>query len=128
MADRMNLDHKLNSPLDSLIRKNKDHKDHKEYKKRSIGGERSGGDKREACRDYIRGECTRGAACPYSHDKNTPKDPCRDFLRGSCTRGKDCPYSHKVPGDVCRDYLLRYVTFIILYVAFVVLLLDFQHV
>lgn len=93
---------KLNAPLDSLIRNNREHRE-----KRRGGSDRGSGekDRREVCRDHMRGNCTRGTDCPYSH--TAPKEPCRDFQRGSCTRGKECPYSHKVPKDICRDYLLR---------------------
>lgn len=93
----MDLDHKLNAPLDSLIKK----KERREPRERSsLSG------KDEPCRDHLRGDCPRGSSCPYSH--TAPKEPCRDFQRGDCPRGATCPYSHKVPKDVCRDYLLRY--------------------
>ena len=82
----MNLDHKLDAPLDSLIHKR---------------------EKKEPCRDFARGSCPRGSSCPFQHS-GPPKEPCRDFLKGGeCTRGASCPYSHKVPVDVCRDFLIR---------------------
>eukprot|EP00026_Physarum_polycephalum_P012948 Phypoly_transcript_13300.p1 GENE.Phypoly_transcript_13300~~Phypoly_transcript_13300.p1 ORF type:complete len:292 (+),score=9.41 Phypoly_transcript_13300:48-923(+) len=100
MGERMNLDHKLDAPLDSLINGHK-----RRLMKPRTGRTSSGSGSEEPCRDHLRGGCPRGSSCPYSH--TAPKEQCQNFLRGACTRGSECPYSHKVPADVCRDYLLR---------------------
>lgn len=59
---------------------------------------------KERCGDFIRGVCTRGDGCRYSHDE--PSKPiCRDFLKGHCTRGDGCKFSHEEePAEECRDY------------------------
>jgi hypothetical protein len=98
----MNLDHKLDAPLDSLINGHK----RKMMKPRGATRPTTTTVGEEVCRDHMRGSCPRGSSCPYSH--TAPKEPCLNFQRGACTRGSECPYSHKVPADVCRDYLLRY--------------------
>eukprot|EP01098_Paradermamoeba_levis_P009766 TRINITY_DN4085_c0_g1_i1.p1 TRINITY_DN4085_c0_g1~~TRINITY_DN4085_c0_g1_i1.p1 ORF type:complete len:292 (-),score=54.97 TRINITY_DN4085_c0_g1_i1:23-805(-) len=48
--------------------------------------------KKDLCRDYSRGSCTRGIQCPYLHGKEG--DPCRDFEKGYCARGQFCPFLH----------------------------------
>lgn len=81
---------------------------------------------REACADYARGRCERGASCKYAHggkretcgdfqnDRCTRGDLCRfiheratcgDFNRGNCSRGAACRFAHaphKKPS--CRDF------------------------
>eukprot|EP00927_Polykrikos_kofoidii_P027514 TRINITY_DN24170_c0_g1_i1.p1 TRINITY_DN24170_c0_g1~~TRINITY_DN24170_c0_g1_i1.p1 ORF type:complete len:389 (+),score=54.73 TRINITY_DN24170_c0_g1_i1:111-1169(+) len=64
------------------------------------------------CGDFIRGVCTRGTECRYSH--SSPKEAghmtlplsgfrgdgaCGDYQKGVCTRGADCRYSHILPGE-----------------------------
>ncbi len=88
---KANLDYKLDAPLDSLIKK----------RSRGGGGGGGGGDK-ELCRNFQRGECTRGSSCPYLH-----VEYCRDFGRGECPRGTGCPYLHKLNPEICRDFTLR---------------------
>jgi hypothetical protein len=51
------------------------------------------GGKNEVCGDFLKGRCTRGETCRFSHDKGQGP-PCRDFLKGLCTRGDQCRYSH----------------------------------
>lgn len=57
----------------------------------------------ETCRDFLKGVCTRGAACRFAHTEPDPvqlqhdaaqRGPCRDFLKGMCSRGATCKYSH----------------------------------
>lgn len=58
------------------------------------GGER---EKKEACRDFQRGACTRGQSCPYVHKVKKSHDVqlCRDYtIRGHCPRKGTCPYRH----------------------------------
>jgi len=67
----------------------------------------------QICKDNLRGECTRGAGCPYSHRTDFVA-VCRDFVRGDCTRGSSCPYHHllhlgsinegKETNEICRDF------------------------
>jgi hypothetical protein len=76
------------------------------------------------CSFYLKGTCTRGSSCPFSHEKgggkgssgnlkgssgkgsignkslynkslDTRKDTmCSFFLQGKCTKGSSCPFSH----------------------------------
>ncbi len=67
------------------------------------------------CRDFLRGKCSRGDACRYSHSKpgkpGSPRPPhkgrsmspvskesgiCFYYAKGRCTRDK-CPYKHERP-------------------------------
>ena len=41
------------------------------------------------CRDFIRGSCSRGNACPFHHPKI-----CFDFQNGRCNKGNTCKYLH----------------------------------
>lgn len=60
------------------------------------------------CYDFVKGQCTRGTQCRYSHDylsillgpRPVGKNPhvmCVDFARGRCARGANCRYSHGGP-------------------------------
>lgn len=77
---RADLDEKLNSSLDTLV-----HDSHKKV---------------EICRDFNRGSCARGRACPYRHQKVVSEEVCRDYMRGQCPRGAECPYYHPKPNYV----------------------------
>lgn len=56
--------------------------------------------RKETCRDFLNGRCTRGDSCRYLHKKEV----CGDFLRGDCQR-TECRYSHsKADGEKCLDY------------------------
>lgn len=66
------------------------------------------------CFDHLRGECTRGGLCRFSHDiqrlviqglegamYNPIKEPtangiCYDFCRGACPRKGSCPWTHNL--------------------------------
>jgi len=72
---RADLDEKLDLSLDSLVNDT--------YQKIEI------------CRDFNRGECSRGRACPFRHQKvELNAEVCRDYNRGLCSRGDSCPYQH----------------------------------
>ena len=48
----------------------------------------------EVCRDWLsRGECRRGAACPYRHS-NSDK-VCKHWLRDLCKKGDQCEFLHE---------------------------------
>jgi len=63
--------------------------------------------RKEACRNFAAGRCTRGDECRYLHDANAaPKvEPpaaasakkrlCHFFARGACTRGESCAFLHE---------------------------------
>jgi len=75
ISRRADLDVKLDAPLDTLVNET--------YHKSEI------------CRDFNRGNCTRGRSCPFRHQRApSPPETCRDYLRGSCLRGSECPYYH----------------------------------
>eukprot|EP01097_Dermamoeba_algensis_P002738 TRINITY_DN2080_c0_g1_i1.p1 TRINITY_DN2080_c0_g1~~TRINITY_DN2080_c0_g1_i1.p1 ORF type:complete len:234 (+),score=49.35 TRINITY_DN2080_c0_g1_i1:289-990(+) len=75
----------------------------------------------EVCRDFLRGGCPRGAACPFHHavhddffgmesEKSSENlDVCLDFLRDRCTRGRKCPFLHVylVEGQENNSRILR---------------------
>lgn len=62
------------------------------------------------CFDFLKGTCSRGLLCRFSHDLSnlqpqldtpsvtTPQRRqapiCYDFVKGACTRGAECRYSH----------------------------------
>lgn len=64
----------------------------------------SRGTKRPGCWYFLRGLCSKGATCPFSHltdalaeaaaddDANTP--PCWYYERGACTNGANCAFRH----------------------------------
>jgi len=80
--------------------------------------------RKRTCIDFLKGKCTRGAGCKYSHDKdgkgsrsptrrdrtsdnktrkpsrspsNKPKAKCILFSQGKCTYGSKCKYAHDSP-------------------------------
>ncbi len=58
----------------------------------------------EVCRDFLRGECKRGANCSWIHSRDAPKkELCRDYSRGKCLRGDSCPYLHERSRPDSRD-------------------------
>merc|ERR1712110_782224 len=59
--------------------------------------------KTKMCAFFMKGQCTKGAACTYAHngsEQRTKPDlsrtqMCPDFLSaGSCTKGRRCKYAH----------------------------------
>ena len=66
------------------------------------------------CFDHLRGECTRGSLCRFSHDiqrlvlqgmheasytnfmEPTANGICYDFCRGACPRQGKCPWTHNL--------------------------------
>ena len=69
-------------------------------------GAKGTGKGKQPCYGYREGNCTRGDACPYAHDKvlspdeikavreKRSKTPCRGFMSGKCKFGDSCQYSH----------------------------------
>ena len=47
--------------------------------------------RKEDCRDYLEGKCTRGADCPHKHPAT-----CRFFASGRCTY-ENCRFAHLKP-------------------------------
>ncbi|CAD7966377.1 unnamed protein product [Amoebophrya sp. A120] len=48
----------------------------------------------DVCSFFLRGTCTRGAQCPFLHDK-AQAPVCTFFLKGKCTKGAgSCPFRH----------------------------------
>ena len=44
---------------------------------------------RPICNDYMKGACTRGSACSYTHPAT-----CKFFRNGTCTMGDQCAFRH----------------------------------
>ena len=56
----------------------------------------------KTCWAYMRGECTKGELCLYSHENGAGSyGTCFEFKQGNCTRGSDCRFSH--PGEEPSD-------------------------
>jgi hypothetical protein len=66
----------------------------------------------QVCQHHLKGKCTRGDKCRFSHAKPEPIAPspspageakagnmkiCEHFLNNKCTRGEKCRFSHAVP-------------------------------
>jgi len=66
------------------------------------------------CTFFAQRRCTKGSACPFSHDfdiddprvkadlreSQSSRDPCQYHALGKCTKGTACPFSHYFrPGD-----------------------------
>lgn len=55
---------------------------------------------RPVCKFHVRGACSRGDACRFSHETTTmPRQhrsqiQCRFFARGHCEKGNTCKFSH----------------------------------
>ncbi len=66
--------------------------------------------KRQQCFQFLKGQCSFGDSCRYSHDSSAATGPsqqfrpppCREFQRGSCSRST-CKYAH-VMSDACRNF------------------------
>ena len=56
--------------------------------------------KRDSCRDFARGTCTRGDDCVFRH----AKEVCRDAARGRCTR-QFCKFEHADALDLAPSAL-----------------------
>ncbi|XP_047057420.1 zinc finger CCCH domain-containing protein 4 [Lolium rigidum] len=49
----------------------------------------------EMCVFFVRGSCTRGNTCPFSHSTRAPKPVCKFFLTlQGCKNGSSCSFSH----------------------------------
>ncbi|XP_044975687.1 zinc finger CCCH domain-containing protein 4 [Hordeum vulgare subsp. vulgare] len=49
----------------------------------------------EMCVFFVRGSCTRGNTCPFSHSSRAPKPVCKFFLTlQGCRNGSSCSFSH----------------------------------
>ena len=66
--------------------------------------------KRQICFDFTKHQCTRGAACKFSHDINLiievnsqERGICFDFLRNTCSRGPLCRFSHDLSNFTPQD-------------------------
>jgi hypothetical protein len=54
---------------------------------------RGAGTALEVCKDWQRGDCRRGAACPYRHS-NSDK-VCKHWLRDLCKKNDACEFLHE---------------------------------
>ena len=66
--------------------------------------------KRQICFDFTKHQCTRGAACKFSHDINLiievnsqERGICFDFPRNTCSRGPLCRFSHDLSNFTPQD-------------------------
>lgn len=61
------------------------------------------------CKFYIKGRCTLGANCTFSHDvvPVTKSDPCKFFMVNRCLKGDDCPFSHSLDSFPCKFWHTR---------------------
>eukprot|EP00467_Chlorarachnion_reptans_P013245 CAMPEP_0114508564 /NCGR_PEP_ID=MMETSP0109-20121206/12681_1 /TAXON_ID=29199 /ORGANISM="Chlorarachnion reptans, Strain CCCM449" /LENGTH=432 /DNA_ID=CAMNT_0001687533 /DNA_START=84 /DNA_END=1383 /DNA_ORIENTATION=- len=59
-----------------------------------FGGGFGGGQRREKCRDYMYGKCSRGNMCKFMHE-DAGVDMCKDFQNGKCQRGAECKFLHQ---------------------------------
>ncbi|KAG0563115.1 hypothetical protein M758_8G005000 [Ceratodon purpureus] len=61
------------------------------------------------CKFYIKGRCTLGAKCTFSHDvvPITKSDPCKFFMVNRCLKGDDCPFSHALDTFPCKFWHMR---------------------
>ncbi|PPQ65475.1 hypothetical protein CVT26_000115 [Gymnopilus dilepis] len=55
-------------------------------------------DSSKVCRYYLKNDCNRGSACPFSHQRpaSDRKIPCKYFQQGKCAFGDKCSRSHDV--------------------------------
>src|SRR5690242_6129814 len=49
----------------------------------------------EVCKFFLKGSCTKGAACPYKHSKGERAVVCKHWLRGLCKKGEVCEFLHE---------------------------------
>lgn len=61
------------------------------------------------CKFYIKGRCTLGGKCTFSHDvvPVTKSDPCKFFMVNRCLKGDDCPFSHTLDTFPCKFWHTR---------------------
>ncbi|KAF9160151.1 hypothetical protein DFQ27_005976 [Actinomortierella ambigua] len=54
-----------------------------------------GGD--NVCRFFLKGNCSKGTACPFRHTKTDPSKAvvCKHWLRGLCKKGDNCEFLHE---------------------------------
>jgi hypothetical protein len=55
---------------------------------------------KKACIYNLKGSCTKGADCPFSHDVDAARPICSFHMSGLCRNGDKCLYSHDVEGSV----------------------------
>jgi len=58
------------------------------------------------CFDFVKGRCTHGENCNFSHREPEKSKPvCSEFLKGSCDRGENCDFSHDMSRTrLCYDW------------------------
>lgn len=49
-----------------------------------------------ACIYHRAGKCSKGDACIFAHDADTPAPPCKFYKRGVCRYGSECLYTHQL--------------------------------
>lgn len=61
------------------------------------------------CEFYIKGKCSKGASCTFSHDvvPRTKSEMCKYFINRCCLKGDDCPFSHALSSFPCKFFHTR---------------------
>eukprot|EP01117_Protostelium_nocturnum_P009298 TRINITY_DN332_c0_g2_i2.p1 TRINITY_DN332_c0_g2~~TRINITY_DN332_c0_g2_i2.p1 ORF type:complete len:163 (-),score=31.35 TRINITY_DN332_c0_g2_i2:108-596(-) len=49
----------------------------------------------EACKFFLKGNCQKGNACPFKHQRGDKAVVCKHWLKGLCKKGDNCEFLHE---------------------------------